>query len=81
MIYLPHGYKETELKVQYQVGLGKKVLKIEAENTTQIVDDNYYLCYMEIMNYGEDYEIQTYLGGEHTTYMKLSTTSIWNVFE
>ena len=81
LIYLPHGYKETELKVQYQVGLGKKVLKIEAENTTQIVDDNYYLCYMEIMNYGEDYEIQTYLNGDHTTYMKLSTTSIWNVFE
>ena len=40
-----------------------------------------YLCYMEIMNYGEDYEIQTYLDGEHTTYMQLSTTSIWNVFE
>lgn len=81
LIYLPHGYKETELKVQYQVGLGKKILKIEAENITQIVDDNYYLCYMEVMNYGEDYEIQTYLDGEHTTYMKLSTTSIWNVFK
>ena len=81
LIYLPHGYKDTELKVQYRAGLGKKVLKIEAENITQIVDDNYYLCYMEVMNYGEDYEIQTYLNGEHTTYMKLSTTSIWNVFE
>ena len=81
LIYLPHGYEKTELKVQYQVGLGKKILKINAGNTTQIVDDNYYLCYMEVMNYGEDYEIQTYLDGEHTTYMKLSTTSIWNVFE
>jgi hypothetical protein len=81
LIYLPHGYEKTELKVQYQVGLGKKILKIDAGNTTQIVDDNYYLCYMEVMNYGEDYEIQTYLDGEHTTYMKLSTTSIWNVFE
>ena len=47
----------------------------------QVTNLNTYLCYMEVMNYGEDYEIQTYLDGEHTTYMKLSTTSIWNVFE
>lgn len=81
LIYLPHGYEGTELKIGYQVGLGGKVLKIEAENTTQIVDDNYYLCYMEIMNYGEEYDIHTYLNGERTTYMKTGTTSIWNVFE
>ena len=81
LIYLPHGYEGTELKIDYQVGLGGKVLKIEAENTTQIVDDNYYLCYMEIMNYGEEYDIHTYLNGERTTYIKTSTTSIWNVFE
>ena len=61
----------------------KKYNSIELSSfaKSQIVDDNYYLCYMEVMNYGEDYEIQTYLDGEHTTYMKLSTTSIWNVFE
>lgn len=81
LIYLPHGYEETELKIRYQVGLGENVLKIEAENTTQIVDDNYYLCYVEILNHWEEYDIQTYLNGEPTTYMKLSTTSIWNVFE
>lgn len=81
LIYVPHGYEETELKISYQLGWGENVLKIEAENTTQIVDDNYYLCYMEILNYGEEYDIHTYLNGEHTTYMKLSTTSVWNVFE
>lgn len=81
LIYLPHGYEGTELKIDYQIGLGGKVLKIEAENTTQIVDDNYYLCYMEIMNYGEEYDIHTYLNGERTTYIKTGTTSIWNVFE
>ena len=81
LIYLPHGYEDTELKISYQVGLGEKVLKIEAENTTQIVDDKYYFCYVEIMNYGEEYDIRTYLNGEHTTYIKISTTSIWNVFE
>jgi len=81
LIYLPHGYEETELKIRYQVGLGENVLKIEAENTTQIVDDTYYLCYVEILNHWEDYDIRVYLNGERINYMKVSTTSIWNVFE
>ena len=81
LIYLPHGYEDTELKIRYQVGLGENVLKIEAENTTQIVDDTYYLCYVEILNHWEDYDIRTYLNGERTSYEKVSTTSIWNVFE
>jgi len=81
LIYLPHGYEETELKIRYQVGLGENILKIEAENTTQIVDDTYYLCYVEILNHWEDYDIRVYLNGERINYMKVSTTSIWNVFE
>ena len=82
LIYLPHGYKDTELKIRYQVGkLGRNILKIEVENTTQIVDDTYYLCYVEILNHWENYDIQTYLNGERIDYMKMSTTSIWNVFE
>ena len=81
LIYLPHGYEETELKIRYQVGLGKNVLKIEAENTTQIADDNYYLCYVEILNPWENYEIQTYLNGERTSYWEVSSSSIWNIFQ
>ena len=82
LIYLPHGYKDTELKIRYQVGkLGRNILKIEVENTTQIVDDTYYLCYVEILNHWEDYDIRTYLNGEHIDYIKMNTTSIWNVFE
>ena len=82
LIYLPHGYEETELKIRYQVGkLGRNILKIEVENTTQIVDDTYYLCYVEILNHWEDYDIRTYLNGERTSYEKVSTTSVWNVFE
>ena len=82
LIYLPHGYEETELKIRYQVGkLGRNILKIEVENTTQIVDDTYYLCYVEILNHWEDYDIRTYLNGERTSYEKVNTTSVWNVFE
>ena len=82
LIYLPHGYEDTELKIRYQIGkLGRNILKIEVENTTQIVDDTYYLCYVEILNHWEDYDIRTYLNGERTSYEKVSTTSIWNVFE
>ena len=82
LIYLPHGYEDTELKIRYQVGkLGRNILKIEVENTTQIVDDTYYLCYVEILNHWEDYDIRTYLNGEHIDYIKMNTTSIWNVFE
>ena len=81
LIYLPHGYEETELKIRYRVGLGENVLKIETENTTQIADDNYYLCYVEILNPWENYEVQTYLNGERTTYWEVSSSSIWNIFE
>ncbi len=27
LIYLPHGYEETELKIRYQVGLGGNVFE------------------------------------------------------
>ena len=81
LIYLPHGYEETELKIHHQVGFGGNVLKIEAENTTQIADNNYYLCYVEVLNPWENYDVQTYLNGERTTYWEVSSSSIWNVFE
>lgn len=81
LIYLPHGYEETELKIHHRVGLGENVLKIEAENTTQIADNNYYLCYAEVLNPWENYDVQIYLNGERTTYWEVSSSSIWNVFK
>ncbi len=83
LIYLPHGYEDTEMKIHYRVGFGLRgnVLKIEVENTTQIVDDNYYLCYMEVLNNWDGYEVQTYLNGERLPYMQTSVGSNWNVFE
>lgn len=47
----------------------RKKFKIEFENTTQIMDDNYYLCYLEVVNNGEDFEFQAYLDGELQTYL------------
>ena len=69
LLYLPHGYEDTKCKIRYQLGHGEKKLKIEFENTTQIMDDNYYLCYLEVVNNGEDFELQAYLDGELQTYL------------
>ena len=68
LIYMPHGYKGTELDVRYQIGLKEKVLRIEAENTTQIADDNYYFGYVEIMDNTEGFEVQAFLDGESVEY-------------
>ncbi|MBR4983378.1 MAG: helix-turn-helix transcriptional regulator [Lachnospiraceae bacterium] len=68
LIYMPHGYKNTEFDIRYRIGLREKVLRIEAENTTQIADDNYYFGYVEIMDNAEDLEVQTFLDGESVEY-------------
>ena len=68
LIYMPHGYENTEFDVRYRIGLREKVLRIEAENTTQIADDNYYFGYVEIMDNAEGLEVQTLLDGESVEY-------------
>ncbi len=68
LIYMPHGYESTEFDVRYQIGLGEKVLRIEAENTTQIADDSLYFGYVEIVDHKEVIEIQTFLDGESVVY-------------
>ena len=68
LIYMPHGYESTELDVRYQIGLKEKMLRIEAENTTQIADDNYYFGYVEIMDNTEGFEVQAFLDGESVEY-------------
>lgn len=68
LIYVPHGCESTEFDVRYQIGFGKKVLRIEVENTTQIMDDNFYFGYVEIEDCGEAFEVQTFFDGESIEY-------------
>lgn len=68
LIYLPHGCDDTKLDMKYQIGLNTKKLRIKAQNTTPIVDDKYYLCYLEVKNSRETLEIQTYLDDEREGY-------------
>lgn len=48
LIYVPQGNADTELQVQYRLGLRGKVLKFDFRNTSGIRDGNYYLCYAEV---------------------------------
>ena len=68
LIYMPHGYKDTDLKVTYYWGIGGKVLKLDFRNTTPFVDDNYYLCYLEVIDDSGSFEVHTYLDGEAVSY-------------
>ena len=49
-------------------GMGGKVLKLDFRNTTPFVDDNYYLCYLEVINNSGSFEVHTYLDGEAVSY-------------
>lgn len=69
LIYMPHGYQGTEFHVRYQLSPSGKVLKLKYKNTTEIIDDNYYLCYMEVVyNQEKSLCLQTYLDGERIDY-------------
>ena len=68
LIYLPHGYQDTKFKARYHLGTNGKVMELEFKNTTQIMDDNYYLCYVEVVNNMESFELHTYLDGEEVRY-------------
>jgi len=48
LFYLPHGYEETEVNLRYRHGWKANVLTLDFENTTQTMDDSYYLCYVKI---------------------------------
>lgn len=75
LIYMPHGYKGTKIKTNYYLGTGQKVLKLDFRNTSQIVDDKYYLCYLEVINNTEDFELRTFLDGEPIGYNDNGDTS------
>lgn len=65
LIYFPYGCGETELQVRYRLGLNGKVLELDFQNTTSIMDDTYYLCYLEVeYSETENLYLQTYLDGK-----------------
>lgn len=51
------------------------MLKLDFRNTSQIVDDKYYLCYLEVINNTEDFEVRTFLDGEPMGYSDNGDTS------
>lgn len=48
LFYLPHGYEGTDVRVRYQFGRNANVMKLDFRNTTQSMDENYYLCYVQV---------------------------------
>lgn len=68
LFYLPNGYRDTEVDVRYQLGLNGKTLKLYFENMTETSDDNYCLCYVELVFDKETLQIQTYLDGERVNF-------------
>ena len=64
LFYLPHGYKDTKVKVRCQLGRNTNVLKVDFKNTTQTMDDNYYLCYMRVKWEEDIFGLETSLDGK-----------------
>ena len=49
----------------YRFGLNGKVLELDFKNTTEIIDNNYYLCYVEVpYNREESLYLRTCLDGK-----------------
>lgn len=69
LIYFPQGCEDTEFQIRYRLGLNGKVLELDFKNTTNIIDDTYYLCYLE-MEYTETEMLflQTYLDGKRVDF-------------
>lgn len=47
LFYLPRGCEATELEYSYHYGLRGRVLRLNFKNLSDIVNDEYYLCYMK----------------------------------
>lgn len=81
LFYMPHGCEDTEIQMTYGLGITGRTLKVEAENTSSIMGDSYYLCYVEVENEAKDFELQAYVNGERTDWRIDYTTYVPNVFE
>lgn len=84
LFYLPQGNQDTEVDVRYQVGIGARTLKLYFKNNTRIEDDNYCLCYVELVYEQENFEnfrVQTYLDAERVHYGTAGTASFTELCE
>lgn len=72
LFYIPRGYGDTEVSVRYRLGLRGKILELDFKNTTEIRDDNYCLCYVEVP-YDQEEGIfpRTYLDGKFVNHSDL----------
>lgn len=64
LFYLSHGYEDTAVKVRYQLGREGNILKLDFKNTTQTMDDKYYLCYVQLDWEDELFGLETSLDGK-----------------
>lgn len=65
LFYFPHGGELTETEVTYKIGTAGKTLKVKTENSTTIMGNSYYLCYVEVANDLEGSSVlKTYFDGE-----------------
>ena len=75
LFYLPHGCEETDVKVRCQMGKEANVLKLDFKNTTQTMDDSYYLCYVQIDWEDELFVLETTLDGKTIRLQKIGTAN------
>lgn len=64
LFYFPHGSELTETEVTYKIGSAGKILKLQAENSTSIIGNEYYMCYVEVTNDMEETELKVSFDGE-----------------
>lgn len=64
LFYLPQGYEGTEVRIRYRLGIGRKVLKLDFKNTTTLIDDDYFLCYVKVAWDEEGFHLETSLDGK-----------------
>lgn len=75
LFYLPHGYADTEVKVRYRPVRNGNVLKLDFKNTTQTMDDDFYLCYVKVIWDEEGFSLETTLDGESVRLQSHGSTS------
>lgn len=65
LFYFPHGGELTETEVTYKIGTAGKILKVKTDNSTRIMGNSYYLCYVEVANELEgSLVLKAYFDGE-----------------
>lgn len=65
LFYFPHGGELSETEVTYKIGTAGKTLNVKMENSTTIMGNAYYFCYVEVSNDMKGIrELRTWFDGE-----------------